>query len=95
MPYRASLGSERFHFDSLASLLAKATPERSGDALAGVAASSAAQRVAARMALADVPLAHFLNEVVVPYEVDEVTRLIIDGHDSAAFGDTNDSLRDG
>ena len=55
MPYRATLGSETFHFDSLATLLAKATPLRSGDELAGVAADSAAQRVAARLALADLP----------------------------------------
>ena len=85
MPYRASLGSETFHFDSLAALLAMATPARSGDELAGVAAHSAAQRVAARIALADVPLTRFLNEAVVPYEADEVTRLIIDGHSAAAF----------
>ena len=85
MPYRATLGSETFHFDSLASLLAKATPARSGDDLAGVAASSAAQRVAARIALADLPLSTFLQEAVVPYEADEVTRLIIDGHSAAAF----------
>jgi ethanolamine ammonia-lyase large subunit len=85
MPYRASLGSETFHFDSLATLLAKATPLRSGDELAGLAADSAAQRVAARLALADLPLATFLQEAVVPYEADEVTRLIIDSHSAAAF----------
>jgi ethanolamine ammonia-lyase large subunit len=85
MPYRATLGSETFHFDSLATLLAKATPLRSGDELAGVAADSAAQRVAARLALADLPLATFLQEAVVPYEADEVTRLIIDSHSAAAF----------
>jgi ethanolamine ammonia-lyase large subunit len=85
MPYRATLGSETFHFDSLATLLAKATPLRSGDELAGIAADSAAQRVAARLALADLPLATFLQEAVVPYEADEVTRLIIDSHSAAAF----------
>jgi ethanolamine ammonia-lyase large subunit len=85
MPYRARLGSEIFHFDDLAGLLAKATPARSGDELAGIAADSAAQRVAARMALADVPLATFLQEAVVPYEADEITRLIIDSHCAAAF----------
>ncbi|MDH4390641.1 MAG: ethanolamine ammonia-lyase subunit EutB [Aquabacterium sp.] len=85
MPYRATLGSETFHFDSLATLLAKATPARSGDELAGVAADSAAQRVAARLALADLPLATFLQEALVPYEADEVTRLIIDSHSAAAF----------
>ena len=66
-------------------LLAKATPPRSGDRLAGVAADSAEQMIAARMALADVPLEQFLNEVVVPYEDDEVTRLIIDSHDAPSF----------
>ena len=85
MAYRASLGLHTHHFASLAELLAKATPERSGDQLAGVAAASAAERMAARHALADLPLATFLNEAVVPYEADEVTRLIIDGHDRAAF----------
>ena len=85
MAYRASLGSETYHFDSLATLLAKATPARSGDALAGIAAHSAAQRVAACCALADLPLSTFLNEAVLPYEADEVTRLIIDSHSAAAF----------
>ncbi len=85
MSYRARLGSETFHFDSLAMLLAKATPLRSGDELAGVAADSAAQRVAARLALADLPLATFLQEAVVPYEADEVTRLVIDSHSAMAF----------
>jgi len=65
--------------------LAKATPERSGDALAGLIAASAEERVAAQWCLADVPLTTFLNEVVIPYETDEVTRLIIDSHDQAAF----------
>src|SRR5215469_13409758 len=69
----------------LRTLLAKATPARSGDDLAGVAARSAEERVRAQMALADVPLSRFLSETVVPYEEDEVTRLIIDTHDAAAF----------
>jgi len=85
MSYRATVGSEVHRFDSLADLLAKATPERSGDQLAGIAADSAGQRVAAREALADLPLATFVQQAVVPYEADEVTRLIIDGHDRAAF----------
>lgn len=85
MPFRARLGSETFRFDSLASLLAKATPLRSGDQLAGIAADSAAQRVAARMALADLPLATFLQQPVVPHDSDEVTQLIVDSHDAAAF----------
>jgi ethanolamine ammonia-lyase large subunit len=66
-------------------LLARATPFRSGDALAGVAAASASERVAAQMALADLPLQTLLEEVVIPYEDDDVTRLILDRHDIAAF----------
>ena len=70
---------------NLKHLLAKATPARSGDELAGIAAQSAEERVRAQMSLADLPLKTFLNETVVPYESDEVTRLIVDTHDSAAF----------
>jgi ethanolamine ammonia-lyase large subunit len=69
----------------LRELLAKASPLRSGDQLAGIAAATREESVAARMVLADLPLAHFLNEVLVPYESDEVTRLIIDSHAAAAF----------
>ncbi|MCE8417229.1 ethanolamine ammonia-lyase subunit EutB [Rhodovulum sulfidophilum] len=83
--YSATAGGERFVFGSLARLLAAATPERSGDQLAGIAAESATERVAARRALADLPLAEFLTEAVVPYEEDEVTQLILDTHDRAAF----------
>ncbi len=72
-------------FGSLRELLAKATPRRSGDELAGLAAKTEEERVAAQLCLADVPLARFLEEMVVPYEDDEVTRLIIDTHDAAAF----------
>lgn len=79
------VGSRTYSFAGLRELLAKATPARSGDYLAGVAAGSAEERVAAQMALADQPLTTFLNEAVVPYEDDEVTRLIIDSHDAAAF----------
>jgi ethanolamine ammonia-lyase large subunit len=79
------VGSRTYTFAGLGELLAKATPARSGDYLAGVAAGSAEERVAAQMALADLPLSTFLNEVVVPYEMDEVTRLIVDSHDAAAF----------
>ena len=79
------VGSHTHTFASLRELLAKASPARSGDYLAGVAAGSAEERVAAQMALADLPLTTFLNEVVVPYEADEVTRLIVDSHDGAAF----------
>ena len=85
MVYRHSLGDVTYQFDSLRDLIAKATPFRSGDALAGVAARSAEERVAAQYALADVPLRQFLQEQVVPYEADEVTRLIVDSHDSLAF----------
>ena len=85
MPYRARVGSQTYRFDTLADLLAKATPLRSGDELAGIAAQTAQQRVAARLALADLPLATFLRQAVVPYEQDEITRLIIDSHVAAAF----------
>jgi len=78
-------GGERWYFDDLKSLLACATPLRSGDRLAGLAAGSETERVAAQMALADLPLSHFLQEAVIPYEQDEVTRLIVDSHDAAAF----------
>jgi ethanolamine ammonia-lyase large subunit len=85
MPFAHTLGGTRYVFNNLATLLARATPLRSGDALAGLAAESAAERVAAQYALADLPLGAFLNEAVIPYEDDDVTRLIIDGHDRAAF----------
>jgi ethanolamine ammonia-lyase large subunit len=85
MPYRHTVGPRNWQFADLRELLAKASPERSGDRLAGVAAGSAVERMAARMCLAEVPLARFLEEPVIPYEQDEVTRLIIDGHDAAAF----------
>ena len=83
--FHASIGGERHVFADLKALMAQATPARSGDVLAGVAAESQARRVAAQMALADVPLATFLGQAVVPYETDEVTRLIIDTHDAGAF----------
>jgi len=83
--YHCDFGGERHRFASLAHVMACATPARSGDALAGLAADSAAQRVAARAVLADLPLRHFLDVALVPYESDEVTRLIIDSHDVIAF----------
>ena len=83
--FHTTLGSTRYTFASLGELLACASPHRSGDQLAGVAASSAEQRVAARYALADLPLKTFLSEALVPYETDEVTRLIVDTHDLQAF----------
>lgn len=85
MNFAQSIGNTRYIFGSLCELLAKATPLRSGDALAGLAAESAEERVAAQYLLADLPLAHFLDEPVVPYEDDEVTRLIVDTHDAKAF----------
>jgi len=85
MTFAHSIAGTRYTFSSLRELLAKATPPRSGDALAGVAARSAQERVAAQCALADLPLAHFLDELVIPYEDDDVTRLIVDTHDAAAF----------
>jgi len=85
MVFRQIVDATSYLFDDLRDLLAKATPPRSGDRLAGVAADSAEQMIAARMALADVPLKHFLNEAVVPYEDDEVTRLIVDSHDTSSF----------
>src|ERR1700723_3688775 len=85
MTFAHSIGATRYTFTELRELLAKATPARSGDVLAGLAADSAQQRVAAQCALADLPLAHFLSEQVVPYENDEVTRLIVDTHDAEAF----------
>ena len=85
MPFHHTIGGTRYSFADLRELLAKATPLRSGDVLAGVAARSAEERVAAQFALAELPLAHFLDEQVVPYEDDEVTRLIADTHDAEAF----------
>ena len=80
-----TIGTRTYGFRDLKDLMAKATPARSGDYLAGVAASSAEERVAAQMTLAALPLGIFLQEVVIPYESDEVTRLIIDSHDAQAF----------
>jgi ethanolamine ammonia-lyase large subunit len=85
MVYRRAIDATTYVFDDLRDLLAKATPPRSGDRLAGLAAESAEQMIAARMALADVPLKQFLHETVIPYEDDEITRLIIDTHDASAF----------
>ncbi|WOI45693.1 ethanolamine ammonia-lyase subunit EutB [Acidovorax sp. BLS4] len=84
-PYHHTAGGQRWQFRDLGDVMAKATPARSGDVLAGIAAGTAVERMAARMCLADVPLDRFLSEALVPYEDDEVTRLIIDTHDAAAF----------
>jgi ethanolamine ammonia-lyase large subunit len=85
MAYHCTLHSRTYRFNDLKALLAKASPFRSGDALAGIAASNYEERVAAQMALADVPLKTFLTDAIIPYEQDEVTRLIMDSHDAIAF----------
>ena len=85
--YTATLGYRNYRFNGLAELLAKATPLRSGDQLAGIAAENMQERVAAQLALADLPLKTFLSDLVIPYETDEVSRLIIDSHDAAAFAE--------
>jgi ethanolamine ammonia-lyase large subunit len=82
---RHAFAGTTYVFDGLVDLLAKASPARSGDQLAGCAAESDAERAAARYALADVPLRDFLHEAVIDYDVDEVTRLIVDTHDANAF----------
>ncbi|EPY02071.1 ethanolamine ammonia-lyase subunit EutB [Magnetospirillum fulvum] len=83
--YAVNAGGERHVFSDLKTVMACASPRRSGDELAGLAADSELHRVAARMVLADLPLTVFLSEALVPYEEDEVTRLIVDGHDRVAF----------
>jgi len=85
MPYRHTVRNRVYEFPDLKTLLAKASPRRSGDELAGVAAGSYEERVAAQMALADLSLTRFLEEPLISYERDEVTRLIFDTHDAAAF----------
>lgn len=98
MAYYQVIGSQRYVFEDLKDLMAKASPIRSGDMLAGIAATSAEENIAAKMRLADLPLDTFLTHALVPYEHDEVTRLIIDTHDAAAFAPiahlTVGSLRD-
>lgn len=84
-PLHCTIGHRHYSFPDLKSLMAKATPERSGDHLAGVAADSAEERVAARYVLSDLPLSIFLEQPLIPYEEDEVTRLIVDEHDREAF----------
>ncbi len=85
MGYRVAAGGTSHVFADLRELMAKATPLRSGDQLAGLAAGSMQEMMAARMALADLPLRTFLHEALIPYEEDEVTRLILNTHDAAAF----------
>ncbi len=85
--YHYSVGSVNYQFADLKAVLAKATPARSGDYLAGVAAETYAERMAARMCLAEIPLKTFLEDLLIPYESDEVTRLIVDTHDKTAFAE--------
>ena len=85
MSYACALGATHYQFADLKTLMARASPPRAGDRLAGLAAASAEERVAARMALVDLPLTRFLEEALIPYEADEVTRLILDSHDASAF----------
>lgn len=90
MAYSTRIDGVIHTFDNLKTLMAKATPLRSGDCLAGVAAENEEERVAAQMCLADVPLTRFLEEQLIPYEEDEVTRLIVDTHDKEAFAPISD-----
>ncbi|MBB1090502.1 ethanolamine ammonia-lyase subunit EutB [Rhodopseudomonas palustris] len=85
MRYRTAIDQQLFAFDSLKQVMAYASPARSGDYLAGIGAATAQERMAARHVLAEVPLKQFLNEALIPYEDDNITRLIIDGHDAKAF----------
>ncbi len=85
MTFSHTIRGRTYRFDSLKALLAKASPLRSGDTLAGIAADSDQERAAAKFALADVPLRMFLIDTIIPYEDDDVTRLIFDTHDKAAF----------
>src|ERR1700752_4294802 len=85
MVYRHVIDATSYVFEGLRDLLAKATPPRSGDRLAGIAAETSEQMIAARIGLAGPPLSQLLTEAVSPYEDDEVTRLILDSHDGAAF----------
>jgi ethanolamine ammonia-lyase large subunit len=85
MSYRHTTNGQTWIFRDLKDVMAKASPPRSGDYLAGIAASSHGERIAARMCLAELPLPRFLDECVIPYEDDEVTRLIVDTHDAQAF----------
>ncbi|MCA3181575.1 MAG: ethanolamine ammonia-lyase subunit EutB, partial [Burkholderiales bacterium] len=85
MAFHQTIGARRHRFDDVRVLLAKASPARSGDLLAGVAAADEEERIAARMTLADLPLRTLLDEPVIPPEHDEVSRLILEQHDAAAF----------
>src|SRR5947209_12384302 len=88
--YSTTVAGRGYRFADLREVMAKATPLRSGDCLAGVAAADARERAAAQAVLADVPLTRFLQEPLIPYEQDEVTRLILDRHDAIAFEPVKD-----
>src|SRR5580704_11443471 len=88
--YSTNVAGRRYQFGDLKKVLAKASPLRSGDCLAEVAAADARERAAAQAVLADVPLRRFLDEPIIPYELDDVTRLIVDTHDAAAFAPVAD-----
>jgi len=90
MPLSITLAHRHYTFADLRELMAKATPARSGDQLAGLGASSAAERVAAQTLLADIPLTRFLEDLLIPCEADEVTRLIINSHDATTFAPIKD-----
>ena len=83
--YKTKVGKKTYQFKNLKTLMAKATPLRSGDVLAGIAANTQEERVAAQIKLSEIPLKRFLEEELIPYEKDEVTRLILDSHDKNAF----------
>ncbi len=85
MSFHTTIGLQNYRFPDLKTVLAKASAARSGDYLAGIGAATYEERMAARMILADIPLKHFLQELLIPYETDEVSRLIIDRHDATAF----------
>jgi ethanolamine ammonia-lyase large subunit len=87
MSYKCTIHNKIFHFPNLKTLLAKASPERSGDVLAGISAQNAEERMAAKITLSDVPLNFFLKECLIPYEEDEITRLIIDTHNENSFAE--------
>ena len=87
MRYQFQVGMQTYQFADLKTVLAKATPARSGDYLAGIAAETYAERMAARMCLAQIPLKTFLEDLIIPYESDEVSRLIIDTHDKETFAE--------
>jgi ethanolamine ammonia-lyase large subunit len=85
LSYAHTLGQVRYTFADLKTLFARASAQRSGDQLAQVAAATERERVAAKLAIADLPMSHFLDHHVIPYEIDDVTRLIVDTHDQHAF----------